>query len=298
MEILIAKSSGFCFGVKRAINMAHECADKSDEEIYTLGPIIHNPQVVKELELSQIVPRDGVDEIDKGTVIVRSHGITLQESEEIKNKGLIKIDATCPFVTKAHKIISFLSREGYSVIIVGEREHPEVQGILSYGSGDIMVAASVDEIEGMAVKGKLGIVAQTTQSIKNLQEIVAFCLDKCSELWVYNTICNATSVRQSDSSDLAQHVDCMVVVGGRNSANTNRLAEMCRRIQPKTYHVEVASEVDTSWFDGVERVGITAGASTPDWIINEVVALVKEVGDRGGEPCRCVVVEAENESKG
>ncbi len=290
MEILIAKSSGFCFGVKRAINMAQECADEKNEEIYTLGPIIHNPQVVKKLERSNIVPRDEVSDIDKGTVIVRSHGITLQETEEIDRKGLDMVDATCPFVKKAHEILSLLCEEGYAVIIVGEKDHPEVKGIISYGNGDVTVAASADEIRDMPMKGRLGIVAQTTQSMSNLQEIVSLCLTKCTELRVFNTICNATTIRQSDSSSLAGQVDCMIVVGGRNSANTNRLAEMCRALQPRTHHVEVASEVDADWFDGVSRVGITAGASTPDWIINEVVALVKEISDRRGEPCRCAEV--------
>ncbi len=280
MEILVAKSAGFCFGVKRAINMAQECADKRKGEIHTLGPIIHNPQVVKELEHSHIIPKRGLEEIGGGTVIIRSHGITLQETEIIHDKGLEMIDATCPFVKKSQEIVALLSREGYSIIVVGEKEHPEVKGILSYGDGDIMIAASIDELKDMPMKKKIGIVAQTTQQIKNLKEIVSYCLEKTTELRVFNTICNATTIRQSESYELAKEVDCIVVVGGKNSANTNRLADMCREIQPCTYHVEVASELDPAWFDGASKVSVTAGASTPDWLIDEVVSFIKAIGEK------------------
>jgi 4-hydroxy-3-methylbut-2-enyl diphosphate reductase len=283
MEILVAKSAGFCYGVKRAINMARECANLRKEEIHTLGPIIHNPQVVKELERSHIVPKMGLEEINSGIVVIRSHGVTLQETEMIQDKELEILDATCPFVKKSQEIVALLSREGYSVIVVGEKEHPEVRGILSYGKGDIIIAASIDELRDMPMKKKIGIVAQTTQQIENLQEIVNYCLKKSTELRVFNTICNATTIRQSESYELAKEVDCIVVVGGRNSANTNRLAEMCRKIQPHTYHVEVASELDPAWFDAVSKVSVTGGASTPDWLIDEVVSFIKAIGEKTGD---------------
>lgn len=271
MEILVAKNAGFCFGVKRAINMAQDCVKEADGNIYTLGPIIHNPQVVKELEESGISKVDKVEEINNGTVIVRSHGVTLHEMETIKEKGLKVVDATCPFVKKTHEYVELLTREGYSVIVVGEKEHPEVKGILSYGAKDIVAAASVEDLKDMPRRKKIGIVAQTTQSIENLQAVVAYCLKKASELKIFNTICNATSVRQQESIELAKQVDCMIVVGGRNSANTNRLAEICRKIQPKTYHIEVPEELNQIQFNGAKNVGITAGASTPNWIIEKVI---------------------------
>lgn len=271
MEILVAKNAGFCFGVKRAINMAQDCVKEADGNIYTLGPIIHNPQVVKELEESGISKVDKVEEINNGTVIVRSHGVTLHEMETIKEKGLKVVDATCPFVKKTHEYVELLTREGYSVIVVGEKEHPEVKGILSYGGKDIIAAASVEDLKDMPRRKKIGIVAQTTQSIENLQAVVAYCLKKASELKIFNTICNATSVRQQESIELAKQVDCMIVVGGRNSANTNRLAEICRKIQPKTYHIEVPEELNQIQFNGAKNVGITAGASTPNWIIEKVI---------------------------
>lgn len=271
MEIFVAKSSGFCFGVKRAINTANKCATENNGGIYTLGPIIHNPQVVKKLESSHIYAKKSVDEISSGTVIIRSHGAKLGEYKAAKEKGLNIVDATCPFVKKAQDLVQLLTDEGYAVILVGEKEHPEVKGLVSYGASDIRVVESPEELKDMPRKKKIGIVAQTTVPREKLEAVVSFCLNKASEIKVFNTICNATSIRQEESGELAKKVDLMIIVGGRNSANTRRLAEICRTIQPKTYHIEVADEIDFSWFDGVSKVGITSGASTPDWVVNEVV---------------------------
>lgn len=275
MEIVVAKNAGFCFGVKRAINIAQDCAKDASGNIYTLGPIIHNPQVVQELEKSGIAKADKMEEIKNGTVIVRSHGITSHEMETIKEKGVKVVDATCPFVKKTHEYVELLTKEGYSVIVVGEKDHPEVKGILSYGGKDIIAAASVEDLKNMPRKKRIGIVAQTTQSIENLQAVVAYCLKKGAELKIFNTICNATSLRQQESIEIAKQTDCVIVVGGRNSANTNRLVEICRKIQPKTYHIEVPEELSQIHFNGAKRVGVTAGASTPSWIIEKVIECLK-----------------------
>ena len=278
MEILIAKSAGFCFGVKRAINIAKKSADDVRGEISTLGPIIHNPQVVKKLEDSaNIRPRKTLEEIQGGTIIIRSHGVKLKEFAAAKEKGLNIVDATCPFVKKTQELVSDLTREGYTVIVVGDREHPEVQGIISYGNPDIIVAASVDEIKDLPKREKIGIVAQTTQSQERLQKIADFCLTRASEVKVCNTICSATSVRQEESVEISKEVECMIVIGGKNSGNTRRLFEVCRSIQPKTYHIEEAREIDPAWFEGIERLGVTAGASTPKWIIEEVISRLEEL---------------------
>ncbi len=271
MEIFVAKSSGFCFGVKRAINLANKCASETREEIYTLGPIIHNPQVVKKLEESRVYAKKGVDEITSGTIIIRSHGAKLDEIKAAKEKGLNVVDATCPFVKKAQDLVSLLSSEGYSVVVVGEKDHPEVKGLLSYGSEGIRVADSPEELQDLPRQKKIGIIAQTTLPMEKLEAVVSFCLKKASELKVFNTICNATSIRQKESGDLAKTVDCMIIVGGRNSANTRRLAEICSEIQPKTHHIEVAEELDPAWFASAGKVGVTSGASTPDWVVEEVV---------------------------
>lgn len=277
MEIHVAKSSGFCFGVKRAINMAEKCAAESTAHIYTLGPIIHNPQVVKKLEDSNVYAKKTIGEITEGTVIIRSHGVKLDEIKEAKEKGLTIVDATCPFVKKAQDLVSMLASEGYSVIVVGEKDHPEVKGLISYGCADIKVAETPEELYSMPRKKKIGIVAQTTVPEEKLEAIVAFCLTKAAEIKVFNTICNATSIRQEESGELARKVDLMIVVGGRNSANTRRLADICRSIQPRTHHIEVASEITPDWFDGVASVGITSGASTPNWIVEEVVGRIEEI---------------------
>lgn len=278
MEILIAKSAGFCFGVKRAINIAKKSADDVRGEISTLGPIIHNPQVVKKLEDSaNIRPRKTLEEIQGGTIIIRSHGVKLKEFAAAKEKGLNIVDATCPFVKKTQELVSDLTKEGYTVIVVGDREHPEVQGIISYGNPDIIVAASVDEIKDLPKREKIGIVAQTTQSQERLQKIADFCLTRASEVKVCNTICSATSVRQEESVEISKEVECMIVIGGKNSGNTRRLFEVCHSIQPKTYHIEEAREIDPAWFKGIERLGVTAGASTPKWIIEEVISRLEEL---------------------
>ncbi|MDW7644688.1 MAG: 4-hydroxy-3-methylbut-2-enyl diphosphate reductase [Desulfuromonadales bacterium] len=271
MKIILAKSAGFCFGVKRATSMAFDSA-ASHHRICSLGPIIHSPQLVKKLEEEGVSVVGRVEDIHEGAVIIRSHGITADEMAGLATKGLEVVDATCPFVKKAQDHAAMLSAEGYVVVLVGEEEHPEVQGIVSYAAGvDVYVVPDQAKAERIPRSKKIGVVAQTTQPFENLRQVVDVCLRKSKELRVFNTICDATSVRQSEARDIARQVDLMLVIGGFNSANTNRLAQLCTEIQPRTYHVETASEIDGGWFTGVQTVGITAGASTPQWIIDEVV---------------------------
>lgn len=270
MKITLAKRAGFCFGVKRATQMAFEAADKGGKT-YTLGPIIHSPQVVQKLEEMGVKVVSDADSIDAGTVIVRSHGVASGELEAAIRKELEIVDATCPFVKKAQEHVKSLSQSGYDVVVVGDADHPEVQGIVSYASGSVYVVGSGEEASKLPRMSKIGIVAQTTQSFENLKLVVLECLMKGSEIRVFNTICDATAVRQEEAKELAKRVDCMVVIGGYNSANTKRLAEVCRELQPRTHHIETAQEIDPAWFSGVENVGVTAGASTPKWLIDEVV---------------------------
>ena len=263
MKLIVAKSAGFCFGVKRATKMAFEAAG-TYHQICSLGPIIHSPQLVQKLAERGVEVVHTVDDVPDGAVIVRSHGITAGELEGLLQRELKIVDATCPFVTKAQKHAALLGREGYAVVIVGEAEHPEVQGIISYvGTGDSFVVASRAEAEALPRCSRIGIVAQTTQSFSNLQEIASACLSRCHELRVFNTICDATSVRQREAGELARTCDLVIVVGGYNSANTTRLAQLCQALQPNTRHIETAAEIDPDWFVGVQKLGITAGASTP-----------------------------------
>ena len=274
MKIILAKKAGFCFGVKRATQLAFEAAEK-DTDTFTLGPIIHSPQVVQKLEDMGVKVVKNLDKSDSGTVIIRSHGVLASEMEEAIQKNLEIVDATCPFVKKAQEHVKSLSESGYNVVVVGDADHPEVQGIVSYGGDKVHVVASGEEAAQLPRMGRIGIVAQTTQSFENLRQVVDECLQRGSEIRVFNTICDATSVRQDEAKDLAGQVDCMLVVGGFNSANTRRLAEICTELQPRTHHIETATEIDPQWFEGVERVGVTAGASTPKWIIDEVIERIE-----------------------
>lgn len=275
VDILLAKSAGFCFGVTRAVKMASEAAAEYDR-ICSLGPIIHSPQLVTKLAEQGIEVIDEVDQIPTDAVIIRSHGVSAIEMRRILDRGLTVVDATCPFVKKAQDDAARLSREGYTVVVVGEAEHPEVQGIVSYAdAGSVHVVVNEQQAAVLPRLGKVGIVAQTTQSLENLQQVVVACLHGCSELRVFNTICDATKVRQDEAREIAGRVDLMLVIGGFNSANTTRLARICRDIQPRTYHLETAGQVEAAWLAGVTRVGVTAGASTPCWLIDEVIARVE-----------------------
>jgi len=281
MEILIAKSAGFCFGVKRATQMAFEASDHY-ANICSLGPIIHSPQVVERLAEKGVAVIKRVEDIAGGAVVIRSHGVTADEMQAIKARELTVVDATCPFVKKAQEYAARLNVEGYTVVIVGEADHPEVQGIVSYAvGGKVQIVANAAEAGALPRMNRVGIVAQTTQSFENLRQVVDVCLEKCQELHVYNTICDATTVRQNEAREIARQVDVMLVIGGFNSANTTRLAQICRELQPRTHHLETAGEIEPSWFDAVKRIGITAGASTPRWLIDDVISRVTELTDLG-----------------
>ena len=280
MEIILAKSAGFCFGVRRATQMAFEAASKH-ENICSLGPVINSPQVVKGLAEQGVKVVSKVEDIPPGSVIVRSHGITSEEMEKIHESNLTIVDATCPFVKKAQEYAARLSDEGYTVVIVGEMEHPEVQGIVSYaGEALVHVVADAKQTSALPRMKKVGIVAQTTQLYENLKDIMDICLAKSQELRIYNTICDATSVRQNEAREIALEVDLMFVIGGHASANTSRLAGICREIQPRTWHIETMEEIEPEWFASVNKVGVTAGASTPRWLIDEVLARITELATK------------------
>jgi len=278
MKLYIAKSAGFCFGVKRAIELALQAAQKNSEKLYTLGPLIHNPQAVDHLKASGIKVRDRIEKIPGGTVIFRSHGVSLKDLKRAKEKKLHIVDATCPIVKRAQFYANYLHRQGYNLLIVGEAHHPEVEAIKSYLDKGVVVD-DVKMVEKLGPWEKLGIIAQTTQSFNLFKEIVAACLERAKEVRVFNTICHATMIRQKEALEIAKKVDCMIVVGGYNSGNTQRLAAICREIQPRTYHIETAKELVPRWLARRERIGLTAGASTPSWIIKEVE---QEIRDRKG----------------
>jgi 4-hydroxy-3-methylbut-2-enyl diphosphate reductase len=276
MKVILAKQAGFCFGVKRATQMAFDMVGK-DKKTFTLGPIIHSPQVVGKLESLGISVLDSLDGFESGTIIIRSHGVEQKKINEAQRKKLSIVDATCPFVKKAQDHVKDLSAAGYEVVVVGDADHPEVQGIVSYGDKNVFIVASGEDVKKLPKMKKIGVVAQTTQSFDNLKNVVCECLLRGGEIRVYNTICDATAVRQEEAKELAGRVDCMIVIGGFNSANTHRLLEVCAEIQPHTFHIETADEINPGWFTEAKLVGVTAGASTPKWIIEEVMNKIEQL---------------------
>lgn len=275
MEIRIAENCGFCYGVKRAVNMAQDTSDQL-ERSYTLGPIIHNPQVVSNLEEYGVYAVDSLDEIPGGTVIIRSHGVGPAVYEEATDKGLKVVDATCPHVKKAQQDAKSVIDSGMSLVILGEKKHPEVISINLWAQNKGIVIETEEEAKILPFVENRGVVVQTTFSQFKFQSIIDILEEKTQNLKVFKTICTATQERQNSAVELAKTVDLMIVVGGKNSGNTNRLAEVCRDVGCTTYHIETAAELQLDWFNHVQTVGVTAGASTPDWIIKEVIDTMNE----------------------
>ncbi len=277
MRVRLSKHAGFCFGVKRAINTALT-ANSISGSVYTYGPIIHNPQVVKDFDGKGIKAVENLKKVKKGsTIIIRTHGVPPEVERQFKLKKLRIIDATCPFVKKPQEYIRQLSRDGYKPVIIGEADHPEVIGIKGYAGKNAVVVGTPAEAERVRPVKKMGVVVQTTQSNVNYSAIMKVLSGKSREFRILNTICNATHERQDSALKLAGEVDIMIVVGGKNSANTKHLAEVCESTGVETRHIEAASELQTAWFRGKKKAGVTAGASTPDWIIKEVAERIKKL---------------------
>ena len=276
MNVTLAKSAGFCFGVKRAVNMVYEEIEKGNGPIYTYGPIIHNDEVVKDFEKNGVVVVKDLaqlDELEKGKIIVRSHGISRDEYITMEEKGYEVIDATCPFVRKIHKLVDEHSKLGEHIVIVGNSKHPEVCGIKGWVNGeDVTIIESKDEAEEFTVNSdkKVCIVSQTTFNYNKFQELVEIIAEKEYNIIVLNTICNATEERQTEAREIAKNVDAMIVIGDKNSSNTQKLFEICNTECEKTYYIQTSKDMDYQLLKSINNVGITAGASTPNNIIEEV----------------------------
>ncbi len=277
MKITIAENAGFCYGVMRAIRMADE-ALKKYKKIYSLGPIIHNPQVVEEYERKGLNVTDKIDGID-APILIRSHGVPPETYDYLKKKGIEYIDATCPFVKEAQDYARQLYQEGYTVVIFGDKDHPEVKAHLGYADYKASIVNSAEEAGSMD-SDKVGIISQTTQSVERFASVVAELSKRAKELKVYNTICDATEKRQQAARKLARVSDLMIVIGGKNSANTRKLYEICKQYCPKVYHIETEKEIQPRWFEGVENVGITAGASTPSYMIERIRRYIEALDER------------------
>ena len=275
MEVTVAGSAGFCFGVKRAVDTVYEQIENGRKPVYTYGPIIHNEQVVGDLErrgVQVIGSEEELEKLTEGTVIIRSHGVSRRICDKIRAQGLTLVDATCPFVRKIHRIVERESENGRHIVIIGSEPHPEVEGIKGWARGPVTVISTAEEAEKFTPEsGKaVSIVAQTTFNYNKFKDLVEIFSKKSYDLSVLNTICNATEERQTEARDLAATVDAMIVIGGRHSSNTQKLYEICKEECKNTYFIETLVDLDTKPFQSFGRVGITAGASTPNKIIEEV----------------------------
>jgi small subunit ribosomal protein S1 len=275
MRMIVARGAGFCFGVKRALEIVEKTLRKEKGPFYTLGPLIHNPQVVERLSQKGLKVINNLRGIKGGVFIIRSHGLPGATIELAKRRGLKIIDTTCPYVKRAQERAKDLEAKGYQLVIVGDRDHPEVKSMASKKSTVLQKPSQVVEIKSYP---RIGVVAQTTQSLENFKEIVQRLRGKTKRLKVYTTICNAVSRQQRSTRELAREADLVFIIGGKNSANTKRLAQISKGFT-ETHHIEKAPEINPGWLRNKKIVGISAGASTPKWLIDEVVRKVADYGN-------------------
>ena len=278
MEVTVAKSAGFCFGVKRAVELVYEEAEK-EQKVYTLGPIIHNEQVVEDLQKKGVGVLESADDLADGedaTVIIRSHGVTKQVFEALQKKKVRIVDATCPFVKKIHNIVQEKKAEGYEIVVIGNAKHPEVEGICGWCDNQCQVVETIEEAQNCILNSekKVCIVSQTTFNYKKFEDIVAIFSKKSYDILVMNTICNATEERQTEAGTIARKSDAMIVIGGKHSSNTQKLYEICKAECLNTHFIQTLDDLDLKLFQSFRSVGITAGASTPNNIIKEVQSYV------------------------
>lgn len=278
-EIILGEKAGYCFGVKRALEIAGATREKYRSPVYTLGPLIHNPKVVKDLEEAGVIPCRSLEETEPGGVlIIRSHGAGPEVFAAARRRGLQVVDATCPYVRQEQKLAARLHREGYKVVVVGDPGHAEVQAVAASvpGGAEIIDPATVKDGKlPVSLPARVGLVCQTTQTQENLAGVISAILPGIKELKIFNTICSATAERQQEVYDLARRADILLVVGGRNSANTRKLAEIGSALV-STYHIEGVEELDPCWFRQKRVIGVTAGASTPKEQIDAVLNWLEE----------------------
>lgn len=274
MEVILSKNAGFCYGVKRAVDMAVSVQEKYNKKIYTLGPLIHNNDVVSYLKTLNIFPIE-IEDIENlkkdDIVIIRSHGIPLEIFNKLKEKEVITIDATCTYVSNIQQKVKKYYDSGYSILIVGDKNHPEVTGINGWCNNSAIITNDSDELKHLP--RKICVVSQTTEKQSRWENVLEKIVKFSKEIVAFNTICSATGVRQKAAYDLSEHVDCMIVIGGRNSSNTTKLYEICTKNCNNTIHIENFKEIPLELLNNknIKKIGITAGASTPDWVINETI---------------------------
>lgn len=273
MEIRLAKNYGFCFGVERAIDIAENSKDAT-----TIGPLIHNNEEINRLkENFNVVTSNNISELNGAKkAIIRTHGITKDDFEELKKTDIEIIDATCPFVTKPQEIVKEMSGYGYKVVIFGDANHPEVKSVKSYATNNPVVVMSVDDLKKLNIRQKVAVISQTTRKISEFQKIINFLVREVKEVRVFNTICNATFDNQEAAKELSYDADIIIVIGGKNSSNTKQLLSIVSENCADSYLIENDLELKLEWFKNKKMCGITAGASTPNWIIEKIVETIRE----------------------
>ena len=275
MKVQLAEKHGFCFGVQRAIDIAEQHPNAK-----TIGPLIHNPREINRLKenfsIEVVKDAEQVGTIDAEALIIRTHGITKESLQNLQGKNKKIIDATCPFVTKPQEICAKMSEENYQVVIFGDAEHPEVKGVKSYGEG-VIIVKNADELKEHKLKRRVAIISQTTKNIDDFQKVVDALIKVSTEVRVFNTICNATLENQEAAYELSKKADIMIIIGGKNSSNTKQLWQICKTHCQESYLIESKEEVQPSWFQGKQLCGITAGASTPKWIIDETKNIIEKI---------------------
>jgi 4-hydroxy-3-methylbut-2-enyl diphosphate reductase len=278
MEIILVPKIGFCFGVKRAVDISVETFKKKPRPCQVLGPLVHNEFVIEELRKKGIKFINSLDRVESGTVIIPAHGEDPKVLEKIKKRGLGLVDATCPLVTKVQNLAKIINNKGHQVIIIGDRNHKEVKSIQAAISGRGIIIPDVKEIPRLKIKGKsVGVLTQTTQNPEKVKNILKKLKNKFKNLKFYNTLCPTVQSYQAEVKKLAPEVDLMLIVGSKNSANTKRLVEIAKEKQRQVHYIENAKELKKGWLLGIKKVGIAGGTSTPDWLIKKVIKKLKSM---------------------
>jgi len=283
MNIHLAKARGFCMGVERSISMAEETRANLPGDITILNEIVHNNSVVRELEEKGIGRTTDLDGVDKGTLIISAHGVAPDIIQRAREKGLNVVDSTCPLVTVLHKAADYFIKRGFTVIVFGDENHDEMKGVKGHNPEKVICLKKIDSPEDLPeIEGKVAFISQSTQSMEAFDRAAKLVEAKYQEVRIKNTICDATRQRQTSILDLAPRMDLMIVVGSPTSANSQRLAQISQKSGTSAYLIDSAAEIKSWWFDEVEELGITAGASTPDWVVMDVVETVRKIALTGG----------------
>jgi len=277
LKIILTKKMGFCFGVKKSVSLAKNALKERKDNLYMLGSIINNPQIIEYFTKRGVKIANNLDEVpEESTIITRAHGISPIMLKKAYQKKISVVNTTCPYVRKVQKIARYLYEKDYFIVIYGDKKHPEVLSLLDTIQNNALVINSITEAERITTKKKIGFVSQTTKNVYDFYKLASALLNRTEELRIFNTICKSTTERQKSVLELANEVDMMLVIGGKESANTTRLAEISKNQGVKTYHIETKNQLQYKWFHSKDKVGITSGASTPDWITNEVIDKLKE----------------------